>query len=424
MVDITQKNKLCKEKNCSTQGVYNFPSETNGLYCSKHSKDGMIDVVTKKCIFQNCNKKPNFNFENEKIALYCSEHSLDGMINIYSQNCIIGGCNISASYNYKEFKDRLYCAKHALKDMIDIVNRRCIIEGCDILAKYNLKGEKNVLYCAKHKLENMIHLYPTYCLENNCEVFPSFNYKGFSAKYCLKHKKDNMINVTDNYCKYCEKLASYNYLECTERLYCSSHKKIGMINLYSLKCKSDFCLILINNKNRYDGYCLQCFANLFPDEPRTINYCTKEKTIVKFILNNFPNYSWITNKIIEGGCSKRRPDMLLDLGSHIIIIEIDENQHILYDSNCENKRLEEISKDLYSRPIIILRFNPDEYNDKNGKKINSPWIYYKTKINIDKKKEEEWKNRLNELKNRVEYFINIKDYTNEKIEIIKLFYDF
>jgi hypothetical protein len=270
----------------------------------------------------------------------------------------------------------------------------------------------------------MIHLHPTYCIEKDCEIYPSFNYKGFSAKYCLKHKKDEMINVTDNICKDCDKLASYNFVGTTERLYCTSHKKIGMINLYSFKCKSNFCLTLVSNKNRYDGYCLHCFVNLFPDEPRTINYCTKEKNIVKFIQEKFPNYSWIINKIIQDGCSKRRPDMLLDLGSHILIIEIDEHQHILYDCNCETNRLEQIFQDLYFRPIILIRFNPDGYINEIGKKIDSPWKYYKGKINICKGKEEEWKYRLNELKNKIDYYINIKEILDNKIEIIKLFYNF
>jgi len=62
---------------------------------------------------------------------------------------------------------------------------------------------------------------------------------------------------------------------------------------------------------------------------------------------------------IEDGCSLRRVNMYIDIGFKIIIIEIDENQHIYY--NCENKRLMEISKDVNHRPIIFIRFNPDNY---------------------------------------------------------------
>ena len=59
--------------------------------------------------------------------------------------------------------------------------------------------------------------------------------------------------------------------------------------------------------------------------------------------------NWISDKIING-CSKRRPDLVLDLLYQIVII--DENQHIDYDCSCENKRIMELSQDIAHRPII------------------------------------------------------------------------
>lgn len=422
MIDITHKNKICIEEKCTIQSSFNFENEINPLYCKKHSKEGMEDIMSKRCLHINCKLKPSFNYENEKLPIYCLDHSLPNMINIYAPICIYPNCTIYPSYNYKGLKERLYCSKHALENMIDVINKRCIYEGCETIPKYNLPGEK-VLYCGKHKLENMVNLYPIYCIEDNCTTIRSFNYKNLKPRYCLKHKKEDMVNVVDPLCKECDKIASYNYPECTERFYCSLHKRIGMINLYGTKCKSDFCLTGVNNKNRYNGYCLHCFTNLFPDEPRTINYCTKEKIIVKYVLDNFPDYTWINNKIIQDGCSKRRPDMLVDLGSHVLIIEIDEFQHILYDSQCENNRLEDISKDLYYRPIVIIRFNPDEYIDENNNKINSPWIYNNSKIGIDINCIDDWNNRLNELKNKINYYLQ-NNNNEERVEIIKLYYDY
>jgi hypothetical protein len=43
------------------------------------------------------------------------------------------------------------------------------------------------------------------------------------------------------------------------------------------------------------------------------------------------------DKVIEGGCSKKRPDLFIDFGSHCLIIEIDENRHTNYA--CEQKRM-------------------------------------------------------------------------------------
>ena len=162
---------------------------------------------------------------------------------------------------------------------------------------------------------------------------------------------------------------------------------------------------------------------MFPDKPASRNYKTKEYAVVEYIKEKFPDLNWIADKIIDGGCSKRRPDLLLDLLYQIIIIEIDENQHTDYDCSCENKRIMELSQDLGHRPIIFIRFNPDDY-EKNGKTITSCWGQNKKGICVVKKsKIDEWKERLNILKDNVNYWINPENKINKTIEIIQLFYD-
>jgi len=71
---------------------------------------------------------------------------------------------------------------------------------------------------------------------------------------------------------------------------------------------------------KYDGYFLFCYINLFPDKPVSRNYKPKEFSVVNLIKIKYLNLSWITDKIIKDGCSKRKPDILLDLGYQIIII--------------------------------------------------------------------------------------------------------
>ena len=109
------------------------------------------------------------------------------------------------------------------------------------------------------------------------------------------------------------------------------------------------------------------------------------------------------------------------MGSHIIIIEVDENKHDTYDCSCENKRLMEISQDVGHRPIVFIRFNPDNYVDKDGKKISSCW-----KVNgygvmqLSKTKMVEWEERITALLLQIQYWV---DNTTEKtVEIVELFY--
>ena len=65
---------ICKEDNCNKQPYFNLPNEKIGLYCSKHTKENMVDVINKKCLEENCNKQPLFNLPNEKKGVYCSTH--------------------------------------------------------------------------------------------------------------------------------------------------------------------------------------------------------------------------------------------------------------------------------------------------------------------------------------------------------------
>jgi len=187
----------------------------------------------------------------------------------------------------------------------------------------------------------------------------------------------------------------------------------------SALCKSSWC-----DKSRiakYNNYCLNCCIHLFPDIEVSRNYKTKEKTVVDSIIQCFPDFTWISDKKIYDGCSKRRPDLLLDLGYQIIIVEVDENKHDSYDCSCENKRLMEISKDLNHRGIVFIRFNPDSYIDNTGKKIKSCWKLNKLGIlHIDKNKVIEWNERLLSLHTNIKYWID--NITDKTIEIIELYY--
>lgn len=200
------------------------------------------------------------------------------------------------------------------------------------------------------------------------------------------------------------------------KIYC---KQCGGSSL----CKSPWCETLKNK--RYDGHCLSCFVNLFPDRPNARNYKTKERSVVDYVFQQFPqdSYSWIADKRIQDGCSRKRPDLLLDLGYQVIIVEVDENQHIDYDCSCENKRIMQLSQDVGHRPMIFIRFNPDEYTASENK-VTSCWGIDGLGIcAIKKTKQKEWKERLEALRAQIEYWISPENKTEKTVEVIQLFYD-
>ena len=155
-------------------------------------------------------------------------------------------------------------------------------------------------------------------------------------------------------------------------------------------CKSEWCEV--RGIPKYNGYCLNCCIHICPDIPISNNYKTKEKDTVDRIIEIFPNFTWVCDKKIKDGCSKRRPDLLLDMGSHILIVEIDENKHTDYDCSCEHKRLMELSQDNHFRPIVFIRFNPDAYKVED-KIIKSCWKVNKLGITVIRN-QKEWNERI------------------------------
>jgi hypothetical protein len=154
------------------------------------------------------------------------------------------------------------------------------------------------------------------------------------------------------------------------------------------------------------------------------NHKTKERHVADFIRANFPEYDLSFDKRIEGGCSKRRPDIFIDIGTHIVIIEIDENQHDAYDCSCENKRLMELFMDAGgNRPIVMVRFNPDGYKTYDNKQVSSCWEYTKDRglCKVKESKQTEWLHRLDVLKDAVRSAC-MEDVKKE-VDVVHLFYD-
>ena len=88
----------------------------------------------------------------------------------------------------------------------------------------------------------------------------------------------------------------------------------------------------------------------------------KENYVRDYLRDEFKeDITMVFNKSVKDGCSARRPDVLIDFGSHVVIIECDENQHKNYSRECDNKRTMLLFKDCGDRPIVFIRLNPDRY---------------------------------------------------------------
>ena len=344
------------------------------------------------CAYEECNKQPSFNIDGKK-PLYCFEHKKDSMINVKHKTCAEEGCKKQPKFNIEEEKKGLYCGVHKKEGMVDVVNKKCAHEGCYKQPSYNIEEEKKGLYCGVHKKEGMVDVVNKKCAHEGCNTIPYFNIEGEKrGLYCIVHKKDCMIDVVS---KTCINEWYYNNI------------KYRCINRPS--------------NPKYRGYCISCFIRKFPDEPVIRNYKTKENAVVQYIKSKFPDLSWIADRKIQDGCSGRRPDLILDLGFQVLIIEVDEHKHNDYECSCENKRIMQLSQDVAHRSIVFIRFNPDDYM-KVDKKITSCWgIDGHGYAVVKKTKKKEWETRLNSIKLQIEYWMN--NATDKLIETVQLFYD-
>lgn len=87
--------------------------------------------------------------------------------------------------------------------------------------------------------------------------------------------------------------------------------------------------------------------------------------------------------------------------------------HSSYDQTCENKRTMELFSDLGNRPLVLIRFNPDETKTNDG-----CFSYEDEKLVINK---EELDERMDKLLSTIEsYRSSVPD---KEISIVHLFFE-
>ena len=318
-----------------------------------------------KCIHPDCNVKyANFNLPGVKPGIYCAKHKLDGMINVKSKTCQKEGCLKQPSYNTSGEKQGIYCTEHKLDGMVDVVNKTCQKEGCETRAGYG-KLFKPKIHCAKHRLPN--------------------EYKDNNPK-CTKCDKPPWYLEPD----YLEKTDDKNY-----PLLCEDHASKDAILLKEFNCKNCNLPNIINEKTKL---CNDCNDFIIKGHNKA-----KENRIRDILTANGYVFEQ-ADRIVEGGCSKYRPDFIIDYKLFKVVLEVDENQHKSYACECEQGRMIQIHQDFGGTPVLFIRYNPDSYID-HGKKRRP----------ANKSRESVLISLLNGLKNRTEW--------EGKLSVYYLFYD-
>ena len=357
-----------------------------------------------ECGIYNCKKKSKYGIK-QKHASRCELHKTNGMVTQSRYYCHHGrqksrckdckGGSICEHNSIKQFckecKGTSLCKHNKRKS-------RCVeCKGKEICIHkkrkeycYECKGSQ---ICTHGKLKQ-------YCKECGGSQICTH---GKQKQYC-KECGGNRIckhNKQKSRCKECG--GSQICIHKQEKKYC---KKCGIGNTL---CKNSFCVT--SSTKKYDKYCIHCFANMFPDDPRTLNIRKKSKEIkvVSYIsqkINGFVHDKPLYVDL-QGGCcdSKRRIDLRKLINGTMLCIEIDENQHQGYDAQDEKNRYDNLFMD-FSGKYIFIRYNPDKF--KLDGIVKNPQF---------EKRMEKLIELINKQIERIEAYNN-----TEPVEIIKLFY--
>ena len=377
------------------------------LKCRVRTRRNRKQRNNKKCQF--CDKQPCFNLPGNTEGIFCNDHKEEGMINVIQKNCEHEGCTKQPCYNLPTEHFGKLCATHKTTHMVNVRERRCEYDKCIRKPFYNLPFETRGRFCKEHKKDDMIDVLSELCDHEDCNKRATFNYYGKKAKFCATHKEDEMIDVKTTRCERteCMIVPVFNLPGRKRGRFCFEHREPGMEDVKNKRCKTHLCSIILSGSTK--DYCARCFAYMFPGKKHG-HFKTREMKLKEYLESQYIDKTITHDKRVE--CHLYRPDFVFDMGTHTIVIEIDENQHRSYDTSCDNKRLMSIFQGLGSRPMLMIRFNPDKYN-------STPGCFKKDGQLTGNGKE--WKLRIEKLKERIDHWVCTQP--GREISVEHLFFD-
>lgn len=268
--------------------------------------------------------------------------------------------------------------------------------------KYNCKDCNTSNYC-EHNRERRV------CKECKCVDICEHNRIKYQCKEC-GGKKFCKHNIRKAYCKECggSELCQPHGIRKDSCRECNIGNKVicehGQRSRTCRDCKTGTSICVHETRKSRCGFCEGCgselckscrmvlklkyhencykcyihdalknktseeikeFISKLPQRERT-----KEIRIYDTVTHIFPNYDWKYNMYVPvcGENGKREtcyyPDIHVNMGSYILLIEIDENQHSGYNS-CETRRMTDMLA-AFAVPLYIVRFNPDTYTTSDN----------------------------------------------------------
>ncbi|GAQ91401.1 hypothetical protein KFL_007780085 [Klebsormidium nitens] len=204
--------------------------------------------------------------------------------------CETVGCKKQPTYGERGNKKATRCSTHKAIDMINFKATRCVVEGCGKSANFGFEGKAR-RRCSKHQEAGMTCLSAARCTFKGCPTAASYGFAGKKKCRCTKHKEEKMILFGAKRCGVDGCSTQPKFGRAGEKpTRCSRHKDDDMVDLGARKCE--------------------------------------ERALREELKQLLPEFELDFNKRIDGEtCHAIRPDVFVDLLTHVIVIENDENQH-------------------------------------------------------------------------------------------------
>jgi hypothetical protein len=338
----------CQADGCEKEASFGSPGE-GGKFCASHKTTGMVPTKGLRC--EVCETRASFGRAGQR-ASRCKDHKLDGMVNVNYATCTAAGCSRGRSHGL-EGGEPTFCSIHAGAGMLNLREKLCSAEGCSVAPVFGYPGEERTR-CKKHKVEGMVNVKKKTCASDGCSLAANFAFPGRVGTWCATHKTEGMKNVTSKKCDHegCAHQAAYG-LPGTTPTRCGMHMQSGFVNMCLNPCAS--CGLKYQMpKNSLCPYC----------EPESkLRSETREAVVAEFVDGTFPNAPYRRNQRLPGRfCvdDHHRPDFLFDMGTHLVVLEVDQNQHKSYAEECELVRMHAIVE-TSGMPVRFIRYNPDGF---------------------------------------------------------------
>ena len=389
---IDVMNKRCK---CGKhQPTFNLIGQITAIWCLECKNPNAIDVISKRC---KCGKhRPTFNLIGQIEAIWCSECKDPNAINVVDKRCQCG--KHIPSFNLPGNTKAIWCSECKQTNAIDIKGKRC--QCGKHYPNFNLPGETKPIWCSECKDFNAVDVKHQKC---QCGIRASYGISGQLPTMCFQHRFVEMISYPTKQCENatCRNLAIYG--DGIKRLRCEEHKLNGDFNLIEKRCSSCGLMEVLNENN----HCSNC-------EPgKYLKYVKRHENRIKDLFTA-QGFNPVNDRIPNtSACGKERPDFVFDPdrdenknieGPHIVIVEVDEDQHKRYEYKCEKTRMFNVTQGFGGIPVFWIRYNPDKFRLPDG-----------SKSTITQNKREE------HLLQWVKYAL--KRPPTKMLEVIYLFYD-